>query len=47
MGQTFTINSMLNEKYQTSRLLTTGDNIITPILPEFILKLEDVFDNLD
>jgi len=46
MGQTVTINKLVNGNYQTSRLLTTGDDIITPILPEFILKLEDVFDNL-
>jgi len=46
MGQTVTINKLVNGNYQTSRLLTTGDDIITPILPEFILKLEDVFDNI-
>ena len=46
MGQTLTINTLVNGKYQSSRLLTTGDEISTPILPEFILKLEDVFDNL-
>ena len=47
IGQTLTINTLVNGKYQTSKLLTSGDEITTPILPEFILKLEDVFDNLD
>ncbi|MFZ4797665.1 MAG: Uma2 family endonuclease [Bacteroidia bacterium] len=46
MGQTLTINTLVNGKYQTSRLLTTGDEVTTPILPEFVLKLDDVFDNL-
>jgi Uma2 family endonuclease len=46
MGQTLTINTLVNGKYQSSKLLTSGDEISTPILPEFILKLEDVFDNL-
>ncbi|MDZ4667540.1 MAG: Uma2 family endonuclease [bacterium] len=47
MGQTLTINTLVNGKYQASRLLTSGDEITTPILPEFILSLEDVFDNLN
>jgi Uma2 family endonuclease len=46
LGQTLTINTLVNGKYQSSKLLTSGDEISTPILPEFILKLEDVFDNL-
>ena len=46
MGQTLTINTLVNGKYQSSKLLTSGDEISTPILPDFILKLEDVFDNL-
>ncbi|MFZ4799822.1 MAG: Uma2 family endonuclease [Bacteroidia bacterium] len=46
-GQTVTINTLVNGKYQTSKLLTSGDEITTPILPEFVLKLEDVFDNLN
>lgn len=46
LGQTLTINTLVDGKYQSSKLLTSGDEISTPILPEFILKLEDVFDNL-
>jgi Uma2 family endonuclease len=47
MGQTLTINTLVNGKYQASRLLTNGDEITTPILPGFILNLEDVFDDLN
>jgi len=47
MGQTLTINTLVKGIYQSSKLLTSGDEIMTPILPDFILKLEDVFDNLD
>jgi Uma2 family endonuclease len=44
--QTLIINKLVDGKYIPSRLLTTGDEITTPILPEFVLKLTDVFDNL-
>jgi hypothetical protein len=46
-GQTLTLNTLINRKCQTSRLLTSCDEVTTPILPVFVLKLEDIFDNLD
>jgi Uma2 family endonuclease len=30
-------------KYQPSRVMTVGDEVTTPILPGFVLKLEEVF----
>ncbi|MDZ4667539.1 MAG: Uma2 family endonuclease [bacterium] len=45
--QTLTINTLVNGKYTSSRLLTNGDEIATPILPGFILNLEEVFDQLN
>jgi len=45
--QTLIINKLLNGKYISSRLLTTGDEVTTPILPGFTLNLNEVFDNLD
>jgi Uma2 family endonuclease len=32
-------------KFQPSRLLTTGDNITTPILPGFVLDLTELFES--
>lgn len=32
-----------NKKYVSSKLLTIGSEVTTPILPGFVLKLEDVF----
>ncbi len=34
-----------NGKYIPSKLLTFGDEVTTPILPGFVLKLEEVFDD--
>lgn len=31
-------------KFQASRLLTTGDEVTTPVLPGFILNLSELFD---
>ena len=45
--QTLLINKLVNGKFISSRLLTNGDEITTPILPGFTLNLNDVFDNLD
>lgn len=46
-SQTMLVYTLVNGKYQPSKLLTLGDEIITPILPGFLLKLDDVFANLD
>ncbi len=46
-SQTMLVYTLVNGKYQPSKLLTLGDEIITPILPGFILNLDEVFANLD
>lgn len=35
----------VENKYRAERLLTVGDEVRTPILPGFILSLEEVFNN--
>ena len=46
-GQFMQVYTLVNGKYQPSKLLTLGDEIITPILPGFVLNLDEVFANLD
>jgi Uma2 family endonuclease len=46
-SQFLLVNTLIEGKYQSSRLMTLGDEITTPILPNFILKLNEVFANLD
>ncbi|MFY7733326.1 MAG: Uma2 family endonuclease [Bacteroidia bacterium] len=46
-SQTMLVYTLVNGKYQPSKLLTLGDEIITPILPGFVLNLDEVFANLD
>lgn len=46
-GQFMQVNTLVNGKYQPSKLLTLGDEITTPILPGFVLNLDEVFANLD
>ena len=46
-GQFMQVNTLVNGKYQPSKLLTPGDEIITPILPGFVLNLDEVFANLE
>lgn len=41
--QTLLIYTLVNGKYQASKLLTNGDIITTPVLPGFVLDLEEVF----
>lgn len=43
--ETFLKYTLIDEKYQPSRLMTTGDVITTPILPGFNLDLNVVFGN--
>ena len=43
--QTVLIYNLVNGKFQSSRLLTKGDKVTTPILPGFILELDDVFED--
>ena len=35
-----------NKKFQPTRLLASGDELTTAVLPGFILKLEDIFEGL-
>jgi Uma2 family endonuclease len=46
-GQTLTINTLVNGHYNTSRLLTSGDEITTAILPGFVLILDEIFAQLN
>ncbi|AYL94005.1 Uma2 family endonuclease [Mucilaginibacter celer] len=41
--KTFLRYTLIENKYQASRLLTTGDEVSTPVLPGFILNLDDLF----
>jgi len=45
--QTLLIYTLENNKYRPSKLFTTGDEITTPILPGFVLSLDEVFSNLE
>lgn len=42
-GKTFLKYTLVEGLYQPSRLLTIGNEVTTPILPGFILNLEEVF----
>jgi hypothetical protein len=42
--QSLLIYTLVNGKYQASKLFTSGDFITTPILPDFVLDLEPVFE---
>ncbi len=46
-SQTMLVYTLVNGKYQPSKLLTLGDEIVTPILLGFVLNLDEVFANLD
>jgi Uma2 family endonuclease len=41
--KTFLKYTLIDNSYQASRLLTTGDKLSTPILPGFILNLDELF----
>ncbi len=43
--QTVLIYKLVDGKFQPTRLLTRGDKIITPILPGFVLDLDEVFED--
>jgi Uma2 family endonuclease len=43
--QTLTICTLVESRFQPSRPYTVGDEIRTPILPGFILSLDDLFKN--
>jgi Uma2 family endonuclease len=41
--KTFLKYTLTDEKFQPSRLLTIGDEVTTPVLPGFVLSLEELF----
>lgn len=41
--KTFLKYTLHNGSYQPSRLMTSGDVVTTPVLPGFVLDLEEVF----
>jgi len=41
--KTFLRYSLIGNSYQASRLLTTGDEVRTPVLPGFVLNLDELF----
>ncbi|QEC78013.1 Uma2 family endonuclease [Mucilaginibacter ginsenosidivorax] len=41
--KTFLRYSLVGNSYQASRLLTTGDEVTTPVLPGFVLNLDELF----
>ena len=46
-GTTFLQYTLTNEgHYQASRPMTMGDQVITPVLPGFILDLDVIFENI-
>ncbi len=45
--ENMTVYTLVDGKFIPSRLFTSGDEITTPILPGFVLNLEELFDNLD
>jgi Uma2 family endonuclease len=40
---TFIVNMLVNNKYVPSKIMVAGDTITTPILPGFLLDLEQLF----
>jgi Uma2 family endonuclease len=42
-AETVLVYSLINGKYNASKLLTSGDEISTPILPGLIIDLEELF----
>lgn len=44
--KTFLKYTLVDDKYQPSRLMTIGDTIQTPILPGFVLDLDTVFEGV-
>ncbi|GAB2694728.1 Uma2 family endonuclease [Mucilaginibacter koreensis] len=43
--RTFFKYTLVDGQFQASKLLTVGDEVITPLLPGFALNLNEVFDN--
>lgn len=43
LERTFLKYTLLEGKYQPSRLMVSGEEVSTPVLPGFILKLEELF----
>ena len=43
-NQTFTAYTLIDNKYQPSRLMTTGDIVTSPVLPGFSMNLTGLFE---
>lgn len=43
---TLIINTLINEKYQASRIFTHGDKVDSQAVEGFVLDLEEVFDDM-
>ncbi len=45
--KTFLVNTLVEGKYVTSRPMTSGDTVTTPVLQGFSMDLKELFDTLD
>ncbi len=45
--KSFLVNTLVDGKYVTSRPMTCGDSVTTPVLPGFSMDLKELFDTLD
>jgi Uma2 family endonuclease len=43
LEKTFLKYTLTNGKFEPSRLLTIGDDVTTPVLPDFLLSLDELF----
>jgi Uma2 family endonuclease len=46
-AETVLVYTLINGKYKASKLLTRGDEIITPILPGLVIDLEKLFEGIN
>jgi Uma2 family endonuclease len=46
-AETVLVYTLVNGKYNASKLLTRGDQVITPILPGLIIDLEELFEGIN
>jgi Uma2 family endonuclease len=44
--KTFLKYVLTNSRFQASRLMTSGDEVTTEVLPGFVLSLDELFDKL-
>lgn len=46
-NQTFTINTLIDQRYVTSRMMTSGDVVVSTVIDGFSLDLEDFFKDIE